>query len=297
MTCTVRHISDEVQISPFRTAQKPVHGVNEHFDDIDVLPLVEPADVVRLRDAPLVEDDVDGPRVVLHVEPVPHILSLPVYRQRFSMPDVVDEQRDQFLGELVGAVVVTAVGNNGGHSKRIVESSYKVVGAGLGGRVRAVRLVLEVFREELLTIGQVMRAAGGLGGERGLNAFRMRHLQGSIHLIRGDVIEAFALIFLREALPIGLGGLKQAQRTHHIGLRKSERILDGAVHMAFGREVNDTVHLFFLHQFENTVKVADVHLHEPVVGLVLNILEIGQISSIRKFIQINNLILRILIYK
>lgn len=57
------------------------------------------------------ENQVDGAGVVLHVEPVTDILSLAVYGQRFAVADIIDEQRNQFLGELIGAIIIRAVGH------------------------------------------------------------------------------------------------------------------------------------------------------------------------------------------
>ena len=45
---------------------------------------------------------------------------------------VVDEQRDQLLGELVGAVVVGAAGDVDGHTVGIVECHDEHISAGLG---------------------------------------------------------------------------------------------------------------------------------------------------------------------
>ena len=67
--------------------------------------------------------------------------------------------------------------------------------------------------------------------------------------------------------------------------------------MAFGRQVDDAVHFLLLHQFEHAFEVADVHLHELVVGLVLNVLEIGQIARISELIQVDDLVLRVLVHK
>ena len=54
----------------------------------------------------------------------------------------------------------------------------------------------------------------------------MVHGQGAINLVGRDVVEALALILLGQRLPIEFGGLQQAQRSHHIGAGKGERILD-----------------------------------------------------------------------
>ena len=44
------------------------------------------------------------------------------------MTDVVDEQRNKFLRELIGTVVVRAVGHDGGHTVGVMVGTDKVVG-------------------------------------------------------------------------------------------------------------------------------------------------------------------------
>ena len=242
------------------------------------------------------------------------------------MADVIDKQRNKLFRELIRAVVVGAVGDHGGHAVGVVERPHKMVAGGLGGTVRTVRLILQVLREELLPVGQVMLAAGCLGGERRLNPLRMRHLQRPVHLVGGDVVEsarnpaliglsrggrklvfrkAFRkIIFFRsfghrpsQGPPDRLCSLQHTQRAHHIGLRERKRILDGTVHVTLCGQVNDAVHLLFLHKTEHPLKVTDVHLHKLIIGLVLNILEVGKISRVGEFVQVNNMILRVFVHK
>ena len=190
MPGAVRHVGDEVHIGPFRTAQQTVYRIDNHLDNVNVLPLVEAANIVRLPYLSLVENKVDGTRMVFHIQPVAHVLSLAVYRQRFPMADVVDKQRNKLFRELIRSVVVGAVGDHGGHAVGVVERPHKMVAGGLGGTVRRVRLILEVLREELLPVGQVVLTAGCLGGERRLNPLRMRHLQRPVHLVGANVVES-----------------------------------------------------------------------------------------------------------
>ena len=80
MARTVRDVGDEAVRIALRIAQDTVHGLDDDLDEVDVLPFVETADVVRLGYLPLVEDKVDGPRVVLHVQPVADVLTPAVHR-------------------------------------------------------------------------------------------------------------------------------------------------------------------------------------------------------------------------
>ena len=67
--------------------------------------------------------------------------------------------------------------------------------------------------------------------------------------------------------------------------------------MALCCKVNDTVDLLILHQLVESFKVADIHLHELVVWLILNILQVGEITCVGELIEVNYVILWILIYK
>ena len=107
--------------------EQTVDGLYYDLDKVDVLPLVEAADVVGLGHFPLVEYQVDGTCVVLHEEPVAHVLTLAVDGQRLTLTDIVDEEGYQFLGELVRSVVVRAVGHECRHSVGVMIGTHEMV--------------------------------------------------------------------------------------------------------------------------------------------------------------------------
>ena len=132
VTEAVGDVGDEVEIFAFLTAKESVNGVDDNLDDVDVLPFVESSDVVGFSNGALVEDEVDGTGMVFHIKPVAYVLAFAIYRQRFAMADVIDEERNELLRELVWAVVVGAVGHDGGHAVGVVECAHEVVAAGFG---------------------------------------------------------------------------------------------------------------------------------------------------------------------
>ena len=85
--------------------------------------------------------------MVLDVEPVAHVAAVPVDRQALPLDRVQDHEGDELLGELVGAVVVRAVGEEGRQAVRLVVRAHEVVGARLRGRVGRVRRVGRRLRE------------------------------------------------------------------------------------------------------------------------------------------------------
>ena len=104
MTSTVCHVGDEVHILALLTAQQAINGVDKHLDDVDVLPLIETTDIIGISNLTLMEDEVDGTGMIDDIEPVANVLTLAINRQRLAMADIIDEQRNQFLRELIGAV-------------------------------------------------------------------------------------------------------------------------------------------------------------------------------------------------
>ena len=125
----------------------------------------------------------------------------------------------------------------------------------------------------------------------------MVHLERTVNFVGRDVVEALAFVLLGKAFPVELGCLEQAQRSHHVRLGKRERVLDGTVHVTFRRKVNNAVNLFVLHEFVERIEVANVHLHELVVRLVLDVLEVREVSRVGEFVKIDNLVLGILVHK
>ena len=92
VTLSVCYINDEIHILAFLSAEQSINGLDSHLDDIDVLPLVETTDVVSLGNLALMENHIDGTGMIYYIQPVAHILPLPIYWQWLAMTDVIDEQ-------------------------------------------------------------------------------------------------------------------------------------------------------------------------------------------------------------
>ena len=100
---------DEVEIGVFGAAEQAIDGAHHEAYDVDVAPFVEAADIIGVGHGALVIDEIDGASVIHDVEPVAHVFSLAVDGEGTTVANVVDEQRNELLGELVGAVVVRTV--------------------------------------------------------------------------------------------------------------------------------------------------------------------------------------------
>ena len=87
------------------------------------------------------EDRLDGPAVVDDVEPVALLQAVAVDRDLPAAQDVRDHQRHQLLGELVGPVVVGAVGHADVHVEiRLHVGAHDLVAGGLGCAVGVLAL-------------------------------------------------------------------------------------------------------------------------------------------------------------
>ena len=225
------------------------------------------------------EDHVDGPCVVLDVEPVADVLPAAVHRKRPSAADVVDEQRNQLLRELVRTVVVRAVRHQRRHAVRVVVGPHEVVRRSLRRRVGAVRVVLRLLGEELLP----ERTAAALAARRGPRG--AGQLQRAVHLVGRDVVEQLACPITVPVLP---RSFEQRQRTHDVRTRESERIPDRAVHVALGCEVDHPVDAVLPEQFTHRFEVADVAPDESVVRPLLDVSQVGEVARIGQLVEVDD---------
>ena len=200
------------------------------------------------------------------------------------MADIVDEQRYQLLRELVGAVVVRAVRNYGRHAVGVMESPHEMVGRGLGRAVRTVGAVSRGLAEKLVPVHLV-------GADVRVNTLGMRQFQGTVHLVRRDVVEQLAV---PPAIPVMLGRLKQRQGAKDIGPREGERVLDGAVHVALGSKVDHAVDIVFLKDSAHRPEVADVGAHEHIIRGLFDILQVGQVARVGQLVQVHDAVLGVL---
>lgn len=152
-----------------------------------------------------------------------------------------------------------------------------------------------VVSEEFFAVGQMMGLGRSGCGERRLDAFRMGHFQGAVHFVGRDMVEAFAFVFFRQTFPINFSGLQQAECAQYVGTGKGKRVFDTAVYMAFSRQMDDTVYMVLLHDFLHFLVVADIGFDESVVRLVFDVLQIGQVTGVGQFIQVDNVILGIFV--
>ena len=89
--------------------------------------------------------------------------------------------------------------------------------------------------------------------------------------------------------------MQEGECSHHIRASKGEGVFDAAIHMTLCCEVDDAVDLLVLHQFVEGIEVADVHLHELIVGLVLDVLQVREVACVGQLVEVNDLVLGVLV--
>src|SRR5271166_6843021 len=132
-----RAVRDELDERFVRTLHRPqfVEDGADALDDVNVAPLVAPADVVFLADPPALHYEVESARVVLDIAPVANVGPLPIDRQLLPVDGVENDERDELLGEMIGPVVVGAVRDDRREAIGARPGGDEVVGRRLGGGI------------------------------------------------------------------------------------------------------------------------------------------------------------------
>ena len=236
------------------------------MDDVKVGHFVPAADVVDLAHPARLQHAADGAAVVLDVEPVADLLAVTVDGQLLAGQCIVDDQRDELFREVVGAVVVGAVGGQHRQTVGVVVGAHEVVAGGLARRVRTVGFVAVGFGERRIHLGQ-----------------------RPIDFVGGDVQEAEVVLrFGGEAVPVGADGFEEAEGADDVGLDKVFRAVDAAVDVRFGGKVDDGARLVLGEQPGDEVEVADVALDEAVALVAAQGCEVLEIAGIRERVQVDD---------
>ena len=253
MSLTVSYVGNQLLayqcFSRITVRKHLLQSIQNNMNDLNVLLLVVSADVVTLAQFSFFLNHVDCLCMVIYIEPVTNILTITIYRQRFALQCVVDYQRNQFLRELIRAIVVAATGN--------VAREFISIKICLGQHVSTC-LACRV---------------GAVGGERScLIEIIISVIQRTVYFVSGNIQEF--LILLKASvrqLPCCFCCIQHDQSTQYIGLNKYFRILDTAVYMALCCEMNHAVNIILLENFGNCLTVTDVCSYEGIVRIVLYI--------------------------
>ena len=67
--------------------------------------------------------------------------------------------------------------------------------------------------------------------------------------------------------------------------------------MALGSKVYDAVDMLILHQLVESIEITDVHLNELIVWTILDVLEVGKVTSIRKLVKVDDTVIWIFVHE
>ena len=242
MARPVLHKGDLLPVAPaVRTGPQFIQMGTQQFHQLQIGFLVIAADVVRFPRFSAGNDRQQRLAVIPHIQPVPHVFPLAVYRNGFPAQRFQDNDGYQLFRELVRAVIVGTVGDQHGQPVRIVPGAHQVVAGGLAGGIRGMGAIRRGLREQ---------------------AFLS---QGAVHFIRGNVVEAETLLFLSlQGTVIFQGGLKHGKSAHDVGGHKISRIVNGTVHMGFRRQVHHPVRSVLPQSAPHQGSVPDVGVQKAV---------------------------------
>ena len=129
MSQTVSHISNQIKRITLRITQQSIYSLYQHLYDVDVLPFVETAYVISIRNLSVMENHAFrygksrlSHAQIHHIQPVAHVLTFAIHRQRLAVTNIVDEQRNQLLRELIRPIVVRTVSHYSRHPVSIMIS-------------------------------------------------------------------------------------------------------------------------------------------------------------------------------
>jgi hypothetical protein len=208
--------------------------------EIHVGDLVAATDVVHLSVRSFVDEQINCPAVIEHVQPVAYVASVTVQRHRNVVDRVGDEQRDQLFGKLIRPVVVRRPRDDDGY---LVSGPIAV-----GEPVRA-RLARRIGITRFEFIGLATRAR--------------RH--ASVHLVSRNLDEA------RQSRRTARR-LEQHERPFDVGLDEFTSGENRSIDMCFRREMDDDVRL--LDERCADGRIADIAVHESMARIRHHVVEV-----------------------
>ena len=108
------------------------------------------------------DQKIDRGTVVFDVNPIAHVATIAVERERFVFERIGDEERNEFLGMLVRAEIVGATRDDDGHVVRREIGKGEAVGAGFAGGVGVARVQRRVLGETAAGNAAVNFVSGNL---------------------------------------------------------------------------------------------------------------------------------------
>lgn len=123
----------EPRRQPDITFEALIHHAAQQVHDIEIRPLVMAADVVDLTGRAGFQNAGDAPSVILNVQLVADITAIAIHRNHAPIEDARQAKRNQFLGKMVGPIVVRTVTGRNLQAIGVLVSAHKMVTARFAG--------------------------------------------------------------------------------------------------------------------------------------------------------------------
>src|SRR5262249_36992940 len=104
-----------------------VQKVAELMHDFKIRPLAGCTDIVDLAWRAPLQDAPDCGTMIRDIKPVANILSVAIDRQRLPSESAVNDKGDQLFGELIGAIIVRAIGGEDRQAIRAVIGAHQMI--------------------------------------------------------------------------------------------------------------------------------------------------------------------------
>jgi hypothetical protein len=260
--------TDEVSSgTAFNLPEALVQIVADEVDHLNVLFFALAPDIVAFSQMSLVKNRHKGLAMVIHVDPVADVSSIAVYREIPAFCGIEDNERNQLFGELKGAVVIGAVGDNRRQPIGPMKGFDHVVRGSLACRVGAGGV-----------IGGCLRRIHG-SCDRTIH-FVGRNVKKALLTQTGNVLQR----------PESAASLQEVEGAQNIGAHKNLRTEDASIHMGFGGKMNNPVDFGCFKQMKNKLLVGEIPFDKSVTAgkFLLHVREICKISRIGEEIHVQD---------
>ena len=110
---------------------EPIEQLADRLHNSEIGALIATADVVSFANPAALNHVRERLSVILNVEPIAYVLTVAINRQRFVGEAPDDHVRDQLFREMIGAIIVGAIGNDGRQPIGLAPGAYQVIRRGL----------------------------------------------------------------------------------------------------------------------------------------------------------------------
>lgn len=237
------------------------------MDEVDVSFFIVAADVVGLAGGAFSNDRQEGSAMVFDVQPVADVFAFAVNGNGLAAKAFEDDDWDQLFGELVGPVVVAAVGDHDGQAVGVLPGSGEVVGGRFAGGVGRVGIVGCGFGEEAFVA------------------------EAAVDFVGGDVEEAEAIFGITFERSVVLeAGLQQVEGADDVGLDELARTVDAAIDVTLGSQVHNGIWLVVGDGLVDGGRVGDVDLGEAVTGIGFDVDEGREVAGVGQGVDVEDLV-------